>query len=278
MKKHLSWVVFFMGVAAMGCEPNEVSFFVKHVKALPEAPDCSAYSVSDDSMASVTVDLALAPSVTNGYLVKNQLVEREDYDNFKAETNGILALGYEVSVNLASTNENVGGSNRFVQEHYIAPESEDVIVAITVPAAVSEALAEEFDCLPFTLSNYPADGVAGASGAVDDSGNYVPRSLGTAYATIRFFGRTQGMVDAETQDFTFPVNLCCGCSIKWSNCSSTCEQYCSDVEDANLCTSGVPDGSNYIDCRSLYHDESITWDGACVDDDDNPRDCTCDDC
>ena len=276
VKRNLLVIAFF-SVAALSCEADEISFIVEHVKALPEAPSCS-YSVSDDSIGHVTVDLALQPGVENAFLVKNQLMAREDYDNLVAESNGILTEGYEVSVNLASTNANIGGSNRFIQEYYIAPQTEELLLAYTLPPNVSAALADEYNCPYFNLENYPEDNLT-PSGASDTDGNSVPRSLGSAYSTIRFFGHTQGQIDVETQDFSFQLNLCCGCSINWGNCVEVCDRHCTSPDDSKLCIDGVLDGSNEIDCRSVYYNPFATWNDDCVEDDDETqRLCTCDDC
>ena len=276
MKWNLLVIAILVAAAlSTSCEPNEISLFIEHVKALPEAPSC-VYSVSDDFISGETMDLAVASGASNAYLAKNQLMAREDYDNLRAESNGILTEGYEVSINLASNNENIGGSNRFIHEFYIAPQTEGLLIADTIPSNVADALAEEFDCLPFNRVTYPEDNLY-SSGAVDAAGRVVPRRLGTVYATVRFFGHTQGQSDVETQDFSFPVNLCCGCSINWTNCGNPdpCERYCASPDETKMCMPGVLDGSNEIDCRTVYHNPGAVW--GCVDEDGNAQQCNCDD-
>lgn len=271
MKKPLMFLALLTALSVMSCEPNEISFFIQHVKALPEAPACS-YSVSDDFVSGIVVDLALQPGVTNAYLLKNQLISREDYDNLRAESNGILAEGYEISVSLSATNETIGGSNRYSQELYIPPQSEELMFAYTIPPDVSRALADELNCLLLNSTNYPDDTVF--QYGTDVNGNAVARDLGNVLSTVRFFGHTQGAIDVETQGFSFPIRLCCGCSVNWNNCASTCERYCKPVKTVQTCNPGVVDGDNQYDCRALYAG-TASWTG-CVDEDGVSRPCTCD--
>jgi hypothetical protein len=242
---------------------------------MPEPPSC-ANSVSDEFISAITLDMAFAPGLLNAYMVKNQLMTREDYDNLRAETNGIFVEGYEVAVNLASTNETIGGSQNSIQEYFINPQSEDILFAFTIPSDVSALLADELDCLPFSAANYPEAGMFETNMRTDVRGNAVPRSLGMVYSKIHFFGHTQGSVDVRTQNFTFPVNLCCGCTINWNNCDAACSRYCDDAEATKSCQLGVTDGADGYDCRYAYHNLGASW--PCVDEEGNPGDCTCDDC
>ncbi len=266
----------FIGVSAAvlvaattSCEPDEISFVIKHVKSMPDAPACT-YSISDDFISGMTVDLANAIGVENAYLVKNQLMSTEEYNNLDAESNGILLDYYDVSVTVSSTNSTIG-SSRISYNQYIAPESEDLIMAQTLPASMIADLADELGCLEFNEGNYPADAMFSDPGNREDrNGNEVPRYLGTVYSTMRFFGHSQGGKDVSTQSFNFAMDLCCGCSINWNNCDSECSRYCKEAVKNAVCVSGVVSGGNLLDCRSAYYDLQATWDNPpCLVDPDN---------
>ena len=274
MKKALSFFILVVGLAALSCEPNEISFFVKHVKAMPTPPACS-YSVSDESSPGIVVDLSLRTGVTNAFLLKNALLAREDYDNLRAESNGIFAEGYEVAVNIAATNESVGGSKRYIQEYYLPPQTEDLMLAYTIPPDVVGQLADSLGCLELNSDNYPENTVYGRG--TDVNGAEISRGLGTAYSTIRFFGHTQGSTDVETQDFSFPIELCCGCVVNWSNCVSLCDRYCGSPVSIKSCNPAVLNGTERLDCRLLYNNPDATWQTSC----DNPgsqQECDCGRC
>jgi hypothetical protein len=266
--------------AATSCEPDEVSFVIEHVKAMPDPPACS-YSVSDAFVSGIMVDLSVAAAVENAFLVKNQLMSTEDYNNLDAESNGILLDYYDVSVTVTANNANVG-SSRINYNQYIAPESEDLITAQTIPASMAADLADEFGCLAFNEANYPADSMFENAGDREDrSGNPIPRYFGTVYASVRFFGHSQGGKDVSTQSFNFAIDMCCGCSINWINCDSECGRYCETPDEAAVCVPGVLSGGNLLDCRAAYTNAAAVWnDGTCLDDETGDvRDCNCnDDC
>jgi hypothetical protein len=279
MKRVFLFVLLtFVAAAASSCEPNETSFFVEHVKAVPDPPACT-YSVSDNIIPSMTVDLAFAWTVENAFLVKNQLISTEDYNNLDAESNGINVDYYDVSVTVTATNTSIG-SSRIDYNQYIAPESEDLLMAQTIPSSMAMDLADELDCLGFSEANYPVDSMFdNANQRTDRRGNPVPRSLGTVYSTIRFFGHSQGGKEVHTQAFTFAVDMCCGCAINWNNCDAACDRYCSGSDESAMCVAGVVSGGGLMDCRGAYFDPQATWaDDVCRDENDNVRPCTCDDC
>lgn len=280
MKKVLLFTVLALVLGS--CVDNEISFFVEHAKKQPEAPSCT-WSPSDDFAASGTLDLAFSGIYNQGFLVQNQLMIREDYDNLKAETNGIFIEGYEVSVRLSS-NEAVGGTETADIEFYVEPESVGVVPVTVLSRTTVDALAEGVNCLRLSRANYPADSVY--PGYTDVNGEPIPREAGFAYINVRFFGRTNGGLDVETPEFTFGISLCCGCLVNWSNCSVRCERYCEEPEEDKMCNNGVGNGDSQYDCRWLYEDPDATWDDPadpnCVDEADDGsetrRNCTCADC
>jgi hypothetical protein len=270
MKKAAILTVFVFGLGTGACVDNEISFFIEHAKAQPEAPNC-VWSPSDEFATTGLIDLAFSNVYNQGFLVQNQLMAREDYDNLIAETNGIFVEGYEVSVRLAP-NEAVGETERSDVEIYVEPESVGIIVVTTLSEAIVDTLGG--DCLPLSYANYPPDDMFPER--QDADGNYVPRDEGFAWVNVRFLGHTNGGLDVETPEFTFGIQLCCGCLVDWSACNDPCERYCKDPEGHKMCTLGVANGDSMFDCRAIYSNPAASWECSGVDEDGNPIDsCNC---
>ncbi len=275
-------VVAFLSMLPLvlgGCQENEISFFVEHVKVKPKAPSCS-YSVSDDKMSYGAIDLAFGNRYTNGYLVQNQLMAREDYDNLIAETNGIFVEAYEVNIRTSDAREVFGTSERIPFEMYLEPETSDLIVVDILTESVVWELAEATQCLGLSRENYPPETMFTSAHDLEDrNGLPVPRYFESVYTQIRFFGHSQGGIDLETQAFTFPINLCCGCFVEWGKCYRECERYCTETEDFDahsMCVLGNFNGDeSKLDCREIYQNFSMEWD--CLEAEDGQCDCdTCD--
>ncbi|MDJ0761976.1 MAG: hypothetical protein QNJ97_03215 [Myxococcota bacterium] len=247
------------------CADNEQSFYVEHVKVQPEAPDCEV-TVSDGIVPAGLLDLIFRNPYTGWYLVTNGLVAREDFGNLVTESNGIVIDGTEVYVR-GTDGALLGNTEYYEFEHYVAPESSDVWLGIALPSSVVDALAEEYGCPRLT---YDMDEIS--------------VSYGLIYSVTRFIGHTLGGTDVRTPDFTFPIEVCCGCLIAWGNCNEMdpCSRYCEEPNGHGMCTLGVANGGDPVDCRSLYHNPGATWTGApgeCTDETTGlDRPCTCDDC
>ncbi len=283
MRQFVISTVLVIGLGTAACVDNEISFFIEHAKTQPEAPACT-WSPSDDFSTTGLIDLAFSSSYPQGFLVQNQLMSREDYDNLIAETNGIFVEGYEVSVRLASTNEAIGGTEAADVEIYVEPESVGIIPVIVLSDSVVDDLADAVGCLPLNSRNYPDETVY--SSGTDINGEWISRDLGFANAQVRFLGHTNGGLDVETPEFTFGIYLCCGCLVNWNNCSDRCQRYCGEPDENKMCTLGVANGESQFDCRNLYSDPNAVWDDLsnenCVETnelgEEVPRSCTCADC
>ncbi len=258
---------------AFGCEDNEISFYVEHAKAQPEAPTCEV-SESDGFASYGILDLAFGSSYGGSYLVKNALMSREDYGNLRAETNGIFIDGMEVYVRQMDGSM-VGSTEYYEFEHYLAPEETGLAHAVAVPASITQGLADNYGCLLLNDSNYPQDTIT-----YDVNGQRVPRSLDSVYTVVRFLGHSQGGSDVQTPEFTFLIHLCCGCLVDWDNCGNGCSAFCEEPEGHGMCTMGVGNGGAEMDCRMLYHNTGARW-GECSIDEADPdagtRQCNCDD-
>ncbi len=264
------------------CVENETSFFIEHAKSQPAAPECTS-SASDPWNSNGLLDLALGTQYVNFFLVRNQLVSREDYDNLKAESNGIFIDAADVSIR-TDANESLGAV-RTSADGYLEPESSDLAAAELVSHALGEELRTRYNCPLFSPQAYPESTVYANS--TDANGNEVGRQLGTIQAVVRFLGHTGGRLEVETPSFIYNISICCGCLIDWFSCQNPCERYCAEPDfGVSSCYPGVPGGDLFLtDCRQIYYNPDATWNDNCVDGDTEndpgqgtPRPCTCEDC
>jgi hypothetical protein len=258
-----------------GCVDNELSVFIEHVKIQPKAPDCTS-SAGDNRSSGGLLDLAFDNPYTAHYLVTNALIPRENTSNFVVESNGVTIEGMEVYVR--RLDGSLYGTTEYYEfEFYIPPESSDVAFAVSLPLSVVRRLASpgvllKDGCLPLNSANYP--GTAFNEGLF----SWLSSDLGTVYSEVRFLGHTAGGTDVETQVFTFPISLCCGCLVNWLNCLDPCARYCQEPEQDGMCADGIANGGDLYDCRALYYNPQQTWTdplGGCT----NGTSCNCvDDC
>ncbi len=241
MKKGAMTIIFALAVLA-SCEPNEISFYVEHVKEQPEAPECSV-TESDGFIPTGAMDLSFRNAYGAWCLVTNQLMAREDYGNGMAETNGITIDGMEVYVR-ATNGVLLGAPEYYELELYVEPENSTVAAAVMIPNSLVEELADEYDC-PYYAS-FPTDTVGGFS-------------MGSVYAVARFIGHTSGGADVLTPEFSFLINLSCGGLINWDNCMTNCDRYCEEPEDNTMCILGVYNGGDEYDCRHIYYNPNAEW-------------------
>ena len=265
-----------IGVLTGSCHDNETSFFIEHAKSQPEPPDC-VVGESDPKTGGAQLDLTLGYNIGTSFLVRNQLVAREDYDNLKAESNGIFIDAADVS--LRSGNNQSLGSTRIAADDYVDPESTLLAGSILITGTQGFELAQRYSCLPLNSQNYPLGSHR------DVNGNPVPRWLGSVQAVVRFLGHTNGDVEVETPPFIFHVELCCGCNVNWMRCVTSCDAQCTEPdEEHGMCNLGVSTGDSEYDCRLIYYNPAATWEPArherdiCVDDFGLSRPCTCADC
>jgi len=251
-----------LAAALAGCKDNEQSFYIEHMKALPELPDCEVSS-GDPAIIGLGVDLALAGTGDYyGYFqTTNALVARENYDNLISESNGIFIDGAEASVEIGGAA--AGGTEYRTLDQYLEAESTDVIPAITISAQSFSALSGSLSCpsLSSTVSSVRADLMAdGVLDTVPTSGDVM-----TGTGTVQLFGHTQGDIDVETNQFSFPIHVCCGCSIDWSQCANPCTAFCTESEStATSCSLGI-NASESLDCAALLYNPTAEWNDPSAD-------------
>ena len=263
-----------LGVLASACVDNEETFFVEHMKVQPEAPACTS-SAGDDTASSGLMDLAVATSYSGYYYVTNAAMEREAYDNIRAESDGIFVEGAEVFVTAGEGGGVIGGSEYYLFNQFIPPETSDIVPAVSIPPAVVEELATQYGC----RRAWSYTGTEIYDAIENGNGQWPPLSeyYGFVYAVVRFIGHTQGGSDVMTQEYSFLVDLCCNCLVEWSNCNTLCGSFCSEADDPTMCHPGVANGSGTgWDCRDVGFGRLSQWteDVQDVDDVDSDSDTT----
>jgi hypothetical protein len=240
-----------------GCKDNEESFYIEHMKRISDPPECK-YSTGDAFVPSITVDLAMAQAYDfyGEFQVTNALMAREDYDNLKAESNGILIDGSEVAITGPGGAE-AGASEFRTVDMYLEAETTNVVPGITIPESIFAGLAASLDC-PTAYDS--ASAIAAAVYAGEQPTYPQSYSLGSGYATVRFVGHTLGDVEVETNPFTIAVAFCCNCFISWGSCVNPCNGFCGVVE-TDSCAPGIDELAN-VSCSawmSNFYDPFATW-------------------
>lgn len=235
-----------------GCAEDEMTIFVEHAKAPAGAPAC-AYSAGDPWVSSGLLDLAFRNPYGTAFLLNVQLNPRVDPDSLHVESAGVVIEGMEVFVQ-TPRGEGVGATEYFEFEHYLPPNSREIATGIVISPAIAERLAENYNCLPLDAANYPATSVG-----IDINGEDASRYLGFVYSQVVFLGHTLSHILVETPEFTFPVQLCCGCLVDWFPCMDECCRHCVLPIPHGMCTPGVANGGLPFDCRSLYYDPNYNY-------------------
>jgi hypothetical protein len=227
------------------------------MKVQPEAPTCSS-SAGDDKASSGTIDLAIASSYAGYYYVTNAAMEREANDNLRAETDGVFVEGAEVYVSAGEGGGMIGGSEYYLFNQFIGPESSDIVAAVAIPPTVVEELATQYGCT--RAWSYGADDIYGAIEGAEAAWPPASEYYGYVYAVVRFIGHTQGGSEVMTQEYSFMINLCCNCLVEWNNCLTLCDAYCGDADDPTMCQPGVANGSGEgWDCRDIGYGRYSQW-------------------
>jgi hypothetical protein len=241
-----------------GCKDNEESFYIEHMKAIPDAPECK-YSTGDPAIIGVGVDLARrqAYDFFGGFQVTNALMAREDYDNLKAESNGIFVDGSETEVTIGG--ESAGGSAYSSSSVFIDAETTDVLMALVIPSGVFDELAASYSCPSATdMFAEMATNLATYGGLASTPTGYSPL-LDSGYVTVQLLGHTQGGVEVETNRFTVIANFCCGCTIDFSACDTPCDMFCgTPAAIAVSCATGVNEPA-LADCAGFASGSGAEW-------------------
>lgn len=180
------------------CADNNQTIFVRQVQAL-RAPDCT---ITPDVTAFVTptgfLDVGVATSYTIYPLVGNQLQARGDVRQAKTEPNRVLIEGAEIEL-VEPTGAPLGGVAGL-------PNPYTVIATGTIDPSTSADAVYNWTAVevmpPVFLQAYRRTLAAQGVG-----------TSRTIHAKIRIYGKTLGNTEVETGIFTYPINVCYGCSV-----------------------------------------------------------------
>ncbi len=202
MNRILGHVFAMLGVGALAamtpsCAHNDQSIFIKAIAAPPKlttAGDSCVYSPDADQavLFAGAFDAGLANAYTMVALVGNQLIERVDRLNVRAESNRTSLKGAVVRVTDVSGNslgeftspaqgtiEPASGSSASFQDMFF----------VGIDSAIATSLRAK---LP-TRSDKT-----------------------TVLVNFKAFGVTGGGEDVESDEYTFPVSVCNGCLVDFS--------------------------------------------------------------
>jgi hypothetical protein len=254
--------VLFMVFAVSGCVDNEKSFYIEHAKSYPDPPKCKV-STGDPVSPSTIIDLSLASEggIWKYFYVTNAIMSKKDYDNLEAESNGIIVDGYELSTELAGQGS-ISGTEFYKYNHFIPPESSDVLYANLVSANSLVQLQNHMHCLRnYTLSQIK-DAILSGNTAVLNDLNQASQDVISGYANIKYLGHTQGGKDVETQTFSHHLNFFCGPAGGWTPCfEDPCYAFCNKeatIEDS--CVIGVGQIMTCSDLLTVVGDLTGDWD------------------
>jgi hypothetical protein len=177
----LSAVLCGGGLTTLACEENESMLFIVGVLAL-EDNDCK---LSADGGATLrtggVLDLSLRGSYTAGLLVGSQLTQRGNRDQLRTETARLSLRGAEVAL------ENASGG--------LLAEYTTIGTGFVDAAGGTE----------------PGYGWI----AVDLIPAGAPLGTGLVVARVRVFGQTLGGDEIESNEYSFPIQVCRGCLVSY---------------------------------------------------------------
>jgi hypothetical protein len=193
-----------IGVAAAfasltpSCADNNQTLFIRQIQAL-QAPACT---VTGDVAAFTTptgfLDVGVASSYVVYPLVGNQLLAKGDARQSKAETNRVQIEGAEIEL-VEPSGASLGGIGGL-------PNPYTVIASGTIDPTSSADATYNFTAVelmpPVFVQAYRRTLAAAGIGASR-----------TIHARIKVFGKTLGGTEVETGIFTYPINVCYGCSV-----------------------------------------------------------------
>lgn len=257
-------VSLLAAIVAWGCVDNEQTFYVEHAKVPPDPPECTV-SVGDAVASAASIDLMQAWAPTISVLATNALMSQENYGRLKAESNGIIVDGYEVYTMIPGEGVAPTGTEYYEYNHYIAPESTDLLHAIMMTSATTSNFRTTYGCGGQSL-NAIADAIFynGLAAYYQSKNTAIPADIAskltdsravlaeitadpprqmpdTIYSVVRFLGHTQGNKDVETPEFTFALHPYCGPVGGWKPCiASLCTAFCQDdAAPVEACSPGL---------------------------------------
>jgi hypothetical protein len=205
-------------LVAPGCETNDSTLFIVGVMDI-KSTDCTAQAESGARvLAGGVVDLTLRPSYTAALLVGSQLTQRGSREQTRTETAYLNIEGAEIELaNADGTALDLGA----VENPFSVFGT-----GLTPPAAGTDpGYGSVFvDLIPGSVSGSLPNGVV--------------------LARVRVYGTTLGRQEIESNQFTFPIQICRGCLIAYpaTNTGAVGRVECTAdgtaVEEINECMIG----------------------------------------
>jgi hypothetical protein len=169
-----------------GCQDDWQSFFIQDNKLLSDSCEPPTDSSAPGLIAG-RLDIAARTSYA-GYLhVQNRLIARADPGLPRAESNGIFVQGAYLTFEGDACLGGFGASQEVRFSNFIEPQGSATIGIWLIPEAVGAAIRSAME-----------------GGAC--AGNQAEITV-----TVQIFGVTQGGIDMETQEFSYPITVCYGC-------------------------------------------------------------------
>lgn len=203
MNRILGHVFAMLGVGALAamtpsCAHNDQSIFIKAIAAPPRvttAGDSCLYTPEADQavLFAGSFDVGLSNAYTMVVLVGNQLVERVDKLNVRAESNRTSLKGAVVRV--TDTAGNTLGEFTSPTQGTIEPASgttasfQDMFI-VGIDSAIATSLRAKLPSRSDKLS---------------------------VLVNFKAFGVTGGGIEVESDEYTFPVSVCNGCLVDFSS-------------------------------------------------------------
>lgn len=226
--------------SAAGCADNNSTLFIYGVMATT-APTCSVIADPAQPMLGAgALDIALASNYEGWLLVGNQYSPRGAKQQLKTETTKVTLTGAEITLKEAATDQVINCPN---SKNCGGPFS--VYGSGFASSSRSEdpgwgAIYVQF--LPNAVADFYSQGTLKTPGP----------TLTTVVANIKVYGSTLGNQDVESGTFSFPIQICNGCSINYQAvapdtgaCTTTmgtvvpptnCRQGQDGTTDCRLCT------------------------------------------
>ncbi len=209
------------------CADNEETIFIRQIQAL-RAPECV---ITADPKAFITssgvLDLAQGTEYLVHPLVGNQLLARGDPRQAKAEANRVVIEGAEIQLKLPG-GSGVGDAysviaNGTVDPTATADPSYNFTSLLLIPGGKAAQLRQQIGTIPG----------------------------GELVAEIRIFGHTLGGKDVETGIFVYPIRLCLGCLVDFSQGKAGCRAELGGGSGGAAARTTCFTGQDYpTDCRT----------------------------
>lgn len=223
-------------MVAPACVDNDQSIYVRQVMAPPQQQSGGGGCLyqADQSQPALfegTLDIALTNSYQAVLLIGNQMIQRGDNLNTRAEPNKAHVDGAVVRVTDADGND---------------------IREFTSPASgfadAANGVVANFGLASVTLIDTATVVAIGSKVRTDNNGMLV-------LANIKVFGETLGGVDLESGEFQFPIRVCRGCLISFAGADDPAADGldCNAVNSAAGSSSG---GSNDLTAPCIAGQDS----------------------